>query len=102
MREGEADTDQDINGNDQLVAGLAKYRDQSKLFRHLSLMESSNTYDWTPRIWNFVAKHDSFEANEMASSYRLPDVTNPMPFLQEELYDCDLQPGNLSLVLRKQ
>jgi len=63
-------------------------------YTHHSLLNDANTtYDWTPRVWRLEAKYNCFEANELTCSYRLPDVANPLPFLQEQFYNVP-QPGN--------
>ncbi|KAF2366738.1 Gelsolin-like domain [Trinorchestia longiramus] len=72
----------------------AEMRSLSKEFKHLSLInDATNAYKWTPRIWRLEAKHDSFEANEITSAYRLPDEVNPLPFCQDDLYASHIQPA---------
>lgn len=81
--------------NETLTHSLALVGSQSKHFKHFSLLNDSNSYDWTPRLWRLEAKHDSFEANEITSPYRLTTTSNPLPFTQEDLYASNIQPGNL-------
>ncbi|XP_047735537.1 supervillin isoform X2 [Hyalella azteca] len=73
---------------------LEKVGSHSKHFKHMSLLgDTTNSYEWTMRIWRLQAKHDHFEANEITSTYRLPDVTNPLPFNQDDLYAAHIQPA---------
>ncbi|XP_063887519.1 supervillin-like isoform X6 [Scylla paramamosain] len=55
---------------------------------HFSLLDDEHSYDWTPRIWHLEAKHDSFQATEIACSYRATSTPNPLPVLQSELYSA--------------
>lgn len=48
-----------------------------------SLLKAKETFEFTPRLYEFTSKNGSFEANEVISNMRTSDHPTMFPFIQE-------------------
>jgi len=56
------------------------------------LLADPGKYNFTPHLFHLSASSGRFQAKELQSPMRVPDVVMAMPFIQESLYSAP-QPG---------
>jgi supervillin len=63
---------------------------ERKQYRQLyySLIDSKNSYSYTPRLFHFTSSSGEFESKEISCSYRSVSHVVPYPFMQEDLYSA--------------
>ena len=61
-------------------------RDFHRLY--YSLVDSSLTYSFTPRLFNLSSSSGEFKSKEILCSFRSCDHINPYPFLQSDVYSA--------------
>lgn len=62
--------------------------DKSSRLTYHSLMESTETFDFTPRMYELTSKNGSFEAIEVVSGMQSVDHYTAFPFVQLDLYNA--------------
>ncbi|XP_030386006.1 supervillin-like isoform X1 [Scaptodrosophila lebanonensis] len=53
-----------------------------------SLLNSTKSYDYTARLFNFSSTQGLFKANELSDPLRCQDLHSPYPFAQAQLYNA--------------
>lgn len=62
--------------------------DKSSRLTYHSLMERTEAFDFTPRMYELTSKNGSFEAIEVVSGMRSADHYTAFPFVQLDLYNA--------------
>lgn len=55
---------------------------------YYTLLNQKESYDFTPRLFEFTSKNGEFESIEILPNLRTADNHTAFPFLQEDLYDA--------------
>uniref|UniRef100_T1J6L1 HP domain-containing protein n=1 Tax=Strigamia maritima TaxID=126957 RepID=T1J6L1_STRMM len=57
--------------------------------KYFTLLSSSQSFDFTPRLYHMSSVSGAFVANETHCAFRSTSFPVPFPFLQCDLYNCD-------------